>query len=80
VSNANPKKRDPLTIALSSDGVTFTQLGYLVGERHVDYPHVMEHEGCLYVAFAGGKQTVEVLRVRIDEMTKILDQVQPLVR
>ncbi len=80
VSNANPKKRDPLTIAVSADGVTFTQLGHLVGGRHVDYPHVMEHEGCLYVAFAGGKQTVEVLRVRIDEMTKNPDQVQPLVR
>jgi len=80
VSNSNPKKRDPLTIAVSPDGVTFTQLGYLVGGRHIDYPHVMEHEGYLYVAFAGGKQTVEVLRVRIDEMTRTLDESQPTMR
>ena len=26
------------------DGMVFTRLGYLVGDRHVDYPHVLEHE------------------------------------
>jgi hypothetical protein len=78
VSNTNPVRRDPLTIAVSLDGVTFTQLGYLVGERHVDYPHVMEHDGALYVAFSGGKQTVEVLHIPLDEMTHSLNQAQPL--
>ncbi|MDZ4683658.1 MAG: exo-alpha-sialidase [Planctomycetaceae bacterium] len=62
VSNANPKKRDPLTMAISEDGLVFDRLGILVGGRHVDYPHVLEHEGQLLVAFAGGKQTVEMLR------------------
>ncbi len=78
VSNANPKKRDPLVLSISSDGITFRQMGYLVGGRHVDYPHVIEHEGQLFVAFAGGKQSVEVLRINIDEMTGILNQVQPV--
>ena len=68
VSNANPRRRDPLTIALSDDGLVFTTMGYLVGGRHVDYPHVIEHEGQLYVAFAGAKQTVEVLKIRIADL------------
>ena len=65
VSNANPRQRNPLTIALSDDGMVFTKLGYLVGSRHVDYPHVIEHGGHLYVAFASAKQTVEVLKIRL---------------
>ena len=68
VSNANPRKRDPLTIAVSDDGLVFTRLAYLVGGRHVDYPHVLEHEGNLLVAFAGGKQSVELLHIRVDDL------------
>ena len=71
VSNSNPKKRDPLTIALSDDGMVFTKLGYLVGGRHVDYPHVIEHEGHLLIAFAGKKQSVEVLKVRVADLDRI---------
>ncbi len=78
VSNANPKKRDPLVLSISNDGVTFRQMGYLVGGRHVDYPHVMEHEGRLFAAFAGGKQSIEVLSIDIGEMTGILNKVQPV--
>lgn len=74
VSNANPKKRDPLVISLSDDGVTFTQMGYLVGGRRVDYPHVMEHNGKLLVAFSGGKQSVEILQIRLDDLTRVLNQ------
>ncbi len=71
VSNANPEKRDPLTIAISDDGLVFTKMFYLVGGRHVDYPHVMEHNGNLYVAFASAKQTVEVLKIRITDLDDI---------
>jgi hypothetical protein len=71
VSNSNPRKRDPLTIALSDDGMVFTKLGYLVGGRHVDYPHVIEHHGYLLIAFAGGKQSVEVLKVRVADLDRI---------
>ena len=53
VSNANPRQRDPLVISTSDDGVVFDRMGYLVGGRHVDYPHVIEHEGSLLVAFSG---------------------------
>lgn len=65
VSNANPKKHDPLTIAVSDDGLVFTRMAYLVGGRHVDYPHVLEHDGHLLIAFSGGKQSVEVLKVPV---------------
>ncbi len=65
VSNSNPRSRDPLTLAFSNDGLVFTKMLYLVGGRHVDYPHIMEHEGHLYIAFAGGKQSVEVLKVSL---------------
>ncbi|MBS14614.1 MAG: hypothetical protein CME19_23875 [Gemmatimonadetes bacterium] len=71
VCNANPRKRDPLTIAVSDDGILFTKLGCLVGGRHVDYPHAIEQDGQLYVAFASAKQTVEVLRVPLSELDRI---------
>ncbi len=70
VSNANPRRRDPLTIAFSDDGLVFTQMAYLVGGRHVDYPHVLEHAGHLYVAFAGAKQTVEVLQIDLTDLAE----------
>jgi hypothetical protein len=79
VSNPNPKKRDPLALSISDDGLVFHKMGYLVGGRHVDYPHVIEHEGHLLVAFAGGKQSVEVLKIRVAELDKLqrLPQLEP---
>lgn len=68
VSNANPRKRDPLTIAISNNGMVFNKMGFLIGGRRVDYPHVMEYDGYLIVAFSGGKQTVEVLKIRISDL------------
>ena len=65
-----------MTIAVSDDGLVFTTMGYLAGGRHVDYPHVIEHEGALYVAFATAKQTVEVMRVSLAELDR-LKSVQP---
>ncbi|RTE55376.1 hypothetical protein EHW67_02060 [Arenibacter aquaticus] len=72
VSNSNYKKRDPLTLALSDDGMVFTKMGYLVGGRHIDYPHVLEHDGHLLIAFAGdAKQKIEVLKVKVSDLDKI---------
>jgi hypothetical protein len=71
VSNPHPKRRDPLTLAVSEDGLVFTKMGYLVGGRHVDYPHVIEHGDSLYVAFATAKQTMEVLKVKVADLAKI---------
>lgn len=72
VSNANPKRRDPLTLAISRDGLVFTNLFYLVGGRHVDYPHIIEHDEHLLIAFSGAKQTMEVLKVSLDEVEKLI--------
>ncbi|MBA4020021.1 MAG: hypothetical protein C0483_22880 [Pirellula sp.] len=71
VSNSNPKKRDPLTLAVSRDGLVFDMLVYLVGDRHIDYPHVIEHDGSLFIAFAGGKQSVEVLQVSLADLDQV---------
>jgi hypothetical protein len=80
VSNPNPKKRDPLTLSISNDGLIFTKMLYLVGGRHIDYPHVIEHEGSLFIAFAGGKQTVEVLKVKLSDVDAVKMPDKPLVK
>lgn len=72
VSNPNPQKRDPLVLSISDDGMVFTKMGYLVGGRHIDYPHVMEHQEYLYVVFAGSvKQMIEVLKIKISDLDNI---------
>lgn len=76
VSNANPQKRDPLTIAVSDDGVVYRHLFYLVGGRHIDYPHIIENDGQLMIAFSGAKQTMEVLNVLLDDLDRMIAQRQ----
>jgi hypothetical protein len=71
VSNSNPRKRDPLTLAISEDGLVFTRLFWLIGGRHIDYPHIIEHDGQLLVAFSGAKQTMEVMKVSLDELERL---------
>jgi hypothetical protein len=80
ISNPNPKKRDPLTLSISDDGLVFTKMLYLIGGRHIDYPHVMEHEGSLFIAFAGGKQSVEVLKVKLSDVDAVKMPEKPLVK
>ena len=79
VSNPNPKKRDPLTLCISDDGLVFTKMLYLVGGRHIDYPHVIEHGDSLFIAFAGGKQSVELLKVKLSEVDAVKMPEKPLV-
>ena len=74
VSNSNPAGRDPLTLAVSQDGLVFTHLFYLVGGRHVDYPHMLEHNGHLWIAFSGAKQTVEVLKVALSAVDQLISE------
>jgi hypothetical protein len=71
VSNSNPARRDPLTLAVSADGLVFTKLFYIVGGRHIDYPQVMQHGDFLYVAHSGAKMSVEVERIRIADLDKV---------
>jgi hypothetical protein len=72
VSNARPQRpRDPLVLSISDDGLVFTKMAYLIGGRWLDYPHTLEHEGYLYVAFSGAKQTIEVLKIKISDIDEI---------
>jgi hypothetical protein len=59
------------SLSVSDDGMVFNKMGYLVGGRHVDYPHVIEHGDAVYVAFATAKQTMEVLKVKVADLAKI---------
>jgi hypothetical protein len=76
VSNANPRARDPLVISISEDGLVFTRMAYLIGGRHVDYPHVIEHQEHLLVAFSGGKQTIEVIKITTKDLDRITNSTQ----
>jgi hypothetical protein len=71
VSNPNPKKRDPMALSISNDGIVFDKMGYLFGGRRIDYPHVIEHDGYLLIAFSGHKQSVEVLKIKIDDIHEL---------
>lgn len=71
VSNPKPKIRNPMTISLSNDGMVFDRMFYVVGGRTIDYPHVLEHEGYLYIAHNSGKRSVEIERVRIADLDAI---------
>ena len=57
-----------MTLAVSADGVTFDRLFWLVGNRHIDYPHIIEHDGRLLIAFSGAKQTMEVMSVKLNDL------------
>ncbi|MCF6223455.1 MAG: exo-alpha-sialidase [Flavobacteriaceae bacterium] len=71
VSNPDPIKRDPLVLSISDDGMVFNNMGYLIGGRQVDYPHIIEHNGYLLVAFSGEKQSVEVLKIKISDIDNL---------
>jgi hypothetical protein len=73
VSNSNPARRDPMTLSISRDGLVYTHMFYLVGGRHVDYPHMIEHDGHLLIAFSGAKQTMEVLKVSLAKLDELLE-------
>lgn len=72
VSNPNPEKRDPLALSISEDGMVFDKMGYLFGGRRIDYPHVIEHNGFLLIAFSGNKQSVEILKINLVELDNLV--------
>lgn len=78
-SNPRPGKRDPMTLAISNDGIVFNKMIYLAGGRHIDYPHIIENDGYLFIAFASAKQSVEVIRVKIPDIDKVVMPKAPLI-
>lgn len=94
ISNANPAllQRNPLCLAVSADGVTFTQLARLPvpaspmdlrpreGVRKAagfQYPHAIEQDGHLFVVYSRNMTTVEVIRVPLDEVERLLGNKLP---
>lgn len=76
VSNANPAiGRREMHLAVSRDGLTFTRLMRLdIPSPRVttfQYPHVLEHGGCLFIAFSNKKNVTEVLKVTLADVEKV---------
>ena len=76
VSNANPKiGRRELHLATSDDGITFTRMARLdipsPKATTFQYPHVIEHDGHLFIAFSNKKAVTELLKVSLDDIDRM---------
>ncbi|MGB6045267.1 MAG: exo-alpha-sialidase [Pirellulales bacterium] len=75
VSNPNPAGRNPLCLSTSDDGLVFTRMAALrIPSKRGDtlqYPHVIEHERRLYIAFSRNKTAIEVLTIELDEVNHL---------
>ncbi|MDZ4286593.1 MAG: sialidase family protein [Prosthecobacter sp.] len=75
ISNANPARRNPLCLSTSEDGLTFTRLSRLpIPETKADtfqYPHAIEQDGQLLIAFSRGKQSIEVVKIALEEIERL---------
>jgi predicted neuraminidase len=74
VSNANPTGRNPLCVSVSRDGLVFTGMARLpLPDRGTyQYPHVLEHDGAIYIVFSRDKRAIEVLRVQLSDLARML--------
>lgn len=86
ISNARPyaRERNPLVLSVSRDGVTFRAMALLkqapterrvFGDRKTpgyQYPHAMEVDGWLYVAYSRNKEDIEVLRLRVSTVADLM--------
>lgn len=73
VSNSNPAGCDLLTLATIRDCLVYTCMLYLVGGWHIDYHQMIEQDGHIFISFSGAKQTVEVLKVSLDAVDKLIN-------
>jgi hypothetical protein len=76
ISNANPARgRHELHLSLSRDGLTFTRLARLAiphaGDSTFQYPHAIEQDGQVCIAFSRDKHQTEILRVPLDAIEKL---------
>ncbi len=73
LSNANPRLgRRELHLAVSADGLVFTRMARLdipsPKPATLQYPHAIEHDGCLLIAFSRNKTTIEVVKVKLADI------------
>lgn len=73
ISNANPRLgRRELHLSSSDDGVVFTRMARLgipsPKPATLQYPHAIEHDGHLLIAYSRNKTAIEIIRVRIADL------------
>jgi predicted neuraminidase len=73
VGNANPKLgRRQLLLSLSKDGLVFTRMFLLdipaKKPSSFQYPHVMEKDGKLYIAYSTNKEMIEMIVVAMADL------------
>lgn len=76
ISNANPKLgRRELHLSLSDDGLTFTRMARLeipsAKATTFQYPHAIESDGHLLIAFSQKKMQTEVLKIPMSEIDRL---------
>jgi sugar lactone lactonase YvrE len=85
ISNADPDGRNPLCLSTSDDGVTFTRMARLPvpvapqggsfdatgTSGTVQYPHAMERNGQLLIAYSRNKTAIEVIKLSLDEVDRL---------
>ena len=73
VNNANPKMgRRQLMLSISKDGLVYTRMLVLdipaAKPASFQYPHVLEYDGYLWIAYSKDKATIEMLRVALRDL------------
>jgi hypothetical protein len=73
ISNANPKLgRRQMFLSLSDDGTKYTRMALLPipssRPATLQYPHAIEHDGHLLVAYSRSKATTELLKIPLSEI------------
>lgn len=76
ISNANPVLgRRELYLSVSEDGLVFTRMAKLEipspRATTFQYPHAIEHDGHLLIAFSNKKNVTEVLKVPLDSVDRL---------
>lgn len=73
VGNSNPKAgRRQMFLAVSRDGLVFTRMFLLdipsAAKATIQYPHVLEHEGKLLIAYSANKSWIELLTIDLSDL------------
>jgi len=77
INNPNQTARDPLAISVSKDGWVFTNPHALRASSQMpspstkwtfQYPHAIEHDGSLWVAYSVNKRDIEVCEIKLSEL------------
>ena len=90
VNNPNPAGRIPLTIATSEDGLVYDRIAIIRDEptsprypggakfSGYHYPHILEHDGYLYVIYAENKEDIVVSKFAVPENIPAPPYVPPI--